>query len=187
MDKKTDLRIIKTKRNLYEGFALLLAEKDYDSIKIKDICDKSLVNRSTFYDHYSSKKELLTSMIKNRQSELTKNLDIKAMNTDNYREIYMEYIKNLLNYIYKSKEVNKKILLKNNNNIAKEILFNIIIDDITKSLEKINKSDTPTELIAKFYVAGFSEVPCLYVEKPEIYTKEKVLDYTEKLLYKNTK
>ena len=99
----------------------------------------------------------------------------------------MEYIKNLLNYIDKSKEVNKKILLKNNNNIAKEILFNIIIDDITKSLEKINKSDTPTELIAKFYVAGFSEVPCLYVEKPEIYTKEKVLDYTEKLLYKNTK
>ena len=184
MDKKTDLRIIKTKRNLYEGFALLLAEKDYDSIKIKDICDKSLVNRSTFYDHYSSKKELLTSMIKNRQSELTKNLDIKAMNTDNYREIYMEYIKNLLNYIDKSKEVNKKILLKNNNNIAKEY---IIIDDITKSLEKINKSDTPTELIAKFYVAGFSEVPCLYVEKPEIYTKEKVLDYTEKLLYKNTK
>ena len=59
--KKVDLRIIKTKRNLYEGLALLLAEKDYDTIKIKDICDKSLVNRSTFYDHYSSKKELLTS------------------------------------------------------------------------------------------------------------------------------
>ena len=185
MTKKVDLRIIKTKRNLYEGLALLLAEKDYDTIKIKDICDKSLVNRSTFYDHYSSKKELLTSMIKKRQKELTKNLDLKAMNTDNYRELYMEYIKNLLDYIDKSKEINKKILLKNNNNIAKEILFNIIIDDITKSLEKINNSNTETELLARFYVAGFSEVLCLYIEKPEIYTKEKILAYAEKLLYKN--
>lgn len=182
MAKKTDLRIIKTKRNLYEGLAQLLAEKPYESIKIKDICDKSLVNRSTFYDHYSSKTELLTAMIEERQKELKETTNIKNINRENYKETFLNYIKNTLIFIDKSKEINKNILLNDNNIVVKNILFRILIKDISTSIDKIKKTDTPTELLARFYVAGFVELLCLYLEKPNYYSKERILNYAKNMI-----
>ncbi|RKP58119.1 TetR/AcrR family transcriptional regulator [Cohnella endophytica] len=41
----------------------LLAEGTFNELKIKGIADKAKVNRVTFYDHYSSKEELLAELI----------------------------------------------------------------------------------------------------------------------------
>ena len=64
MEKKEDLRIIKTKKNLYEGLLILLKDQSFENVKVSDICKISLVNRSTFYDHFQDKYELLNSLIK---------------------------------------------------------------------------------------------------------------------------
>ena len=53
MSKKVDLRIIKTKKNLYEGLLSLMKERTFEEIKVSDICNAALTNRSTFYDHFS--------------------------------------------------------------------------------------------------------------------------------------
>ena len=47
MAKKIDLRILKTKRNLYEGLLTLMKEKTFEEIKVSDICSKAMINRST--------------------------------------------------------------------------------------------------------------------------------------------
>ena len=75
MSKKEDLRIIKTKRNLYEGLMQLLGKNRFEEIKIKDICDISLTSRSTFYDHFNSKYELLDYLIEDKKNELTYNIE----------------------------------------------------------------------------------------------------------------
>ena len=48
----------KTKANLYKGLIELMQEKEFEDIKVIDICKKSLINRSTFYDHFNDKFEL---------------------------------------------------------------------------------------------------------------------------------
>ena len=48
---KTDLRIVKTNKALYEALLLLMKEKTFEEIKISDLCQKALINRSTFYAH----------------------------------------------------------------------------------------------------------------------------------------
>ena len=63
MDKKTDLRIIKTKKVLFDALISLLEEMPFEEIKISDICDRALINRSTFYSHYQDKYELLSNYI----------------------------------------------------------------------------------------------------------------------------
>ena len=55
MEKKTDLRIIKTKKVIYEALIDLMKEKTFEEIKVSDICNKALINRSTFYAHYEDK------------------------------------------------------------------------------------------------------------------------------------
>ena len=61
--RKTDLRIIKTKKNLYESLLYLMKEKPFEELKVSEICENALVNRSTFYSHFDDKYDLLDSLI----------------------------------------------------------------------------------------------------------------------------
>lgn len=47
MKDKTDLRVIKTRNVLYKALIDLMKEKLFEEIKVSDICNKALVNRST--------------------------------------------------------------------------------------------------------------------------------------------
>ncbi|MFR3499427.1 MAG: TetR family transcriptional regulator [Paraclostridium bifermentans] len=58
MQHKNDLRIIKTNNNIRNTFVQLLNEKDFNSITVKDILDRALINRSTFYKYYTDKYNL---------------------------------------------------------------------------------------------------------------------------------
>ena len=46
-----------------EALLLLLEQKDYDLITVKEVCQKAGVNRSTFYLHYESMDDLLEETI----------------------------------------------------------------------------------------------------------------------------
>ena len=70
MNEKTDLRIIKTKKILFETLLKLMKQKNFDKIKISDICEEALINRSTFYAHYQDKYELLDDLVEDLKVSL---------------------------------------------------------------------------------------------------------------------
>ena len=72
MEKKKDLRVIKTKKMIYTALVELMKEKTFEEIKVSDICEKALINRSTFYAHYEDKYELLIDFIKDLKMVLQK-------------------------------------------------------------------------------------------------------------------
>lgn len=55
---QNDLRVIKTRKNIEKVFLSLLMEKDFHKVTIQDILDRALINRSTFYKHYTDKYQL---------------------------------------------------------------------------------------------------------------------------------
>lgn len=54
-----DRRILKTRSVIKESLTVLMKEKPFDKITIKDITDKANINRATFYLHYMDKYDLL--------------------------------------------------------------------------------------------------------------------------------
>ena len=58
-----DLRTRKTERLIRDSFHSLLAEKDFEEISIKELCEKAQINRKTFYAHYDSLEELRQDLI----------------------------------------------------------------------------------------------------------------------------
>ena len=124
---KTDLRIIKTKNNLHDALISLLKEKTFENIKVSDICEKALINRSTFYSHYNDKYELLLDSINTIKSNLLHDLEENNHNIDT-REYYIELIKLLLNHIEEMREIYKPILLNNRNSIIMDILLDVALD-----------------------------------------------------------
>ena len=64
---KEDLRVQKTISAIKKAFEELICEKDYDSIKVTELCQRSMINKKTFYHYYSALDDLLAEM----QAELS--------------------------------------------------------------------------------------------------------------------
>ncbi|KRM74836.1 TetR/AcrR family transcriptional regulator [Secundilactobacillus collinoides] len=56
---ENDLRVKKTKLQLQRVLTALLQHTAFAKITVKDICDEALINRTTFYQHYHDKSDLL--------------------------------------------------------------------------------------------------------------------------------
>ena len=63
MERKTDLRIVKTKKLSKQPFKSFLKENKYHNITISAISETALINRKTFYAHYETKDELYADVI----------------------------------------------------------------------------------------------------------------------------
>src|SRR5438046_2383994 len=58
--EKADRRVARTRHALAMALMQLTVEKRYDAITIQDLLDRAGVGRSTFYEHYRGKDDLLT-------------------------------------------------------------------------------------------------------------------------------
>ena len=97
-NKKEDLRIVKTKKLLYTTLVELMKEMPFEEIKVSDICNRALVNRSTFYSHYQDKYDLLQEFVKDIKNtlaiELSKNKEVNSV-----RDYYIEMISIFIDHI----------------------------------------------------------------------------------------
>ena len=48
-----DIRVIKSKKAIHDAFLSLRAKKELQKITVKELCEKAMVNKSTFYSHYN--------------------------------------------------------------------------------------------------------------------------------------
>ena len=53
-----DLRMVKTRRQIKDAFLKLRERMTPDKIKVKDICELAMINKTTFYHHYTDAKAL---------------------------------------------------------------------------------------------------------------------------------
>ena len=57
----TDRRVRRTRKALHDALLTLMTEKSYDAVTVQDIIDRADVGRSTFYSHFTDKRDLLDS------------------------------------------------------------------------------------------------------------------------------
>ncbi|OCT16412.1 hypothetical protein A8709_03000 [Paenibacillus pectinilyticus] len=61
----TDKRVIRSKKVFNDTLVTLLKKKDFSKITVSEIIRTSDLNRSTFYQHYNSKEDLLKEAMEN--------------------------------------------------------------------------------------------------------------------------
>lgn len=58
-NRPEDLRVRRTRKHLQDAFMALTVESGFDAVTVTDICERAMVNRTTFYRHYEDKFDLL--------------------------------------------------------------------------------------------------------------------------------
>ena len=182
MKNKIDLRIIKTNKVLFEALITLMEQKDFEKIKISDICDQALINRSTFYAHYEDKYDLLLAMINDLKNNLERELK-ENKEEDISKNYFMELLKILINHVDEKRETYNSILKNDKNGIVMGFLIDVSYRDLTSRLKNNNLiSIIPIDVITKFYIGGIVNIGIDWVKNKNKYTKEELLLYFDKLI-----
>ena len=71
---KEDLRVQKTKNIIKDTFVQMIGEIGYQNITVKTLCERALINRNTFYLHYSDKDDLVKGLMSDSIKKLQDNL-----------------------------------------------------------------------------------------------------------------
>jgi len=178
--KETDLRVIKTKKALFKALMDLLKNNSFEEIKVSDICNKALINRSTFYAHYNDKYELFKDGIDVLKKDLQSALDNNITNTKDY---YLSMLKVFLNSIDDELNTYTSIMINNRNSIIFDMIYDVIDKDIKKKLEEEKKDNKniPFDIVSSFYIGAVVNVGLLYL-KDSKYNKDELLNYLDKLI-----
>ena len=184
MHEKKDLRIIKTQKVLYNALANLLKAKAFEEIKVSDICSEALINRSTFYDHYNDKYELLVDFINSEKQLLEEHLNQNEQNL-NTKAYYLEMIKLLLDHIENQKDLYYSILINNRNSIVMDIFMDVITKDVEKRVKNELPNKIPSEIITKFYIGAVVNIGMEWLKNNSKYTKEEMFSFINTLIPDN--
>jgi AcrR family transcriptional regulator len=176
---KTDLRIIKTNNTLYDALINLLKEKTFEEIKVSDICQKALVNRSTFYAHFNDKYELFMSLINSLKESLQ--IELKSIEETNLKDYYLKMIEVFLNHIEGKEQIYKSILINNRSSIIMDMIYDTITEDINQKVTK-NDKDVPNEIFTAYYLGAIVNTGIEWFKNDKKYSKDKMIEYLDRLM-----
>lgn len=180
---KNNLRKNKTNELLSKALIELLKEKSFEDIKLNEICDKALVHKTTFYNHFQDKYELLYYVVKNIQENMEMNIDSSKGIINYYLEMAKEYIKN----IKENAEFYNCVLKSNQNGICLDIFYNLCVDDVKNKIHNHkNNIPVPSNYIAKFYVSAVFSLITEWVVNGMQESEEEIIKYLE-ILIRNEK
>lgn len=122
-----DIRIVKTKNSIINAFIELRAKKDIERITVKELCEKAMINKSTFYSHYTDIYDLSEYLENQTASEIIASLEhpenIVTKPKDFNRELFYAYMsqENLIQTLFSGSRSNQ--LLCKIEKSLKEIIF----------------------------------------------------------------
>jgi len=68
--ERQDIRIERSRQAIQSALLCLMREKEYDAITVKDLAEKAMINRKTFYAHYEGKEALFMAMMHDMFDEI---------------------------------------------------------------------------------------------------------------------
>ncbi|MBQ6811931.1 MAG: TetR/AcrR family transcriptional regulator [Agathobacter sp.] len=160
-----DLRVIKTKKNIRDAFLELRRKHSLDEIKVNALCEKAMVNKTTFYNHYQDIYELSDELEAEVLDSFFNNFtDIDMMLTDANRFINgmhaaLEAENDMLRIIFKDKldELIERIEKRIRKYYVKEdqMLISFLIGG---SIHLMMKSKNKNEDVEQFLVEVITKI-----------------------------
>lgn len=182
LNKKQTIGTRRTLLQLRNTFGALLCEKSFDHIQVTEICDRSMIPKSTFYNYFDDKYDLLHYFMKSYELEISS----ERMESGNPEEESAEILNNLLDAIDRNWLHLQKIFRCNPpSGYFHQEYRSFFIDScyrvMTKNFTNYARDDLPFELIAKMRAYAVLTVLEWVYFKGHPLTREEIIEYIYKL------
>jgi len=123
-------RVNKTKNYISLALYSLMLKKDYESITVKEICEKAGVSRMSFYRFYDKKDDIFLDYCDERFEEFYENISTKKdLSIKDFTLEMFRFIKKYLRQVNILKTANREWMLLNQlNSYARYIIANLKSD-----------------------------------------------------------
>ena len=157
MEKKLDLRIVKTYSKLREALSQMMHEMKFDEITVYDLCLRAKIRRATFYKHFSDKYDFLSSVISTMQEEISEKL-ARIELCENPVDYYTLYVKEILDYLTGNARLSELILVSDEFpsilNVIMKGTRSSFICDLKRDAKNGLKLPSDVETVAMFLNGG---------------------------------
>lgn len=178
--EKTDLRVRRTRKLLWEALLSLLESRPFESLSVQEICDKAMVHRTTFYKHFEDKYHLLSYGL-----EETKGFFKDK--THEERILHpMQMIEALGHLRHFQKLMNAEQERPSLGCILQQNAENSLIQDLLQEEKKGSKFPVPVEIIAAFYSGALASLFGWWLRNESRATAEEMDRYLSLLIHKPT-
>lgn len=143
------LKEYKTETLLINAFMKLLEEKSFDKIKVNEICEKAMVHKTTFYNHFEDKYDLLNFVVQ----ELHKDIKSKANTSNGIIDYYLSIAKLYIEKVKDNPKLINSLTSSGSDGLSSYLLYEIYTKDVEKKISIMN-IDIPANYIANFYVSA---------------------------------
>lgn len=171
---KTNQRVSITKRLLKEGLLRLLEKKTINKISVSELCQEAEINRSTFYRHYETPRDVLEEITSDQVS-----LFLSYAASDKNAQNMKGFITQLCAFLYDRKDM-VKIFLRNNMEVDFTSIFQTLSQHFLSAKTVIYKgqavdSDT-LKLLDSFFSAGMYALISQWITEDIHKTAEEIAD-----------
>ncbi|MBO5237811.1 MAG: TetR/AcrR family transcriptional regulator [Lachnospiraceae bacterium] len=185
MEKKTDLRIIKTYASLTQAFYELLSQKKFEDITVNELCSHALIRRATFYKHFTDKNDFFTFIVRSSFQQYTPTYDY---NSEQAQPItfYIQITKNILQFLSEREEMVHSFSTSS----MHATLINILNEEISKEICLYLKEDqkkgavfsASAEITAQFFTGAIINCIKYWFFGEHQLTEEELLEQLSALL-----
>lgn len=178
MEKKKDLRIIKTTLALQDSFMSLLKEKTFEEITVGEICDRAMVRRATFYNHYADKYDFLAEFMRQKSEMFQKEL-AEHHQAENIVDLSTNMFLKFITFI-EDQHFSPNIVSSHLFSTLMPMLTEEIQSNMERSLavfeEKNGALPVHRHVISNYCAGGIIQLSKSWFLHPEIMTKEQLLE-----------
>ena len=169
-----DRRLQKTKQAIFGAFDRLIVKRDYAKISVQNIIDEANVGRSTFYEHFETKDELLRQKCTNLFEHIFSPHGTEKTHEFTQNSTFEQKIAHILYHLLDEKYVIKGILSSESGEIFLQYFRNYLLDMVQNTA--ITTVDIPKEFLYNHIVGSFIEavrwwIKLNFVTNPEDLTK----------------
>lgn len=185
MEKKTDLRILKTYKALTETFLQMLGEKRFEDITVNELCERAMVRRATFYKHFADKYEFFAFVIRELQTQFDAQSQ-PYLDRSKPQSFYLAIIRNVLDFL----KVNDKLVQTVLGSKMLPTLLDILAEQITLDITQKLKDDVKNgatlpavpEIMATFFTGALIHTVKWWVTRKVRMPEEKLIAQLTMLL-----
>lgn len=124
-----DRRIQRTREALREAMMDLMVERGWDAIDVSALCDRANIGRSTFYQHYPNKEELLKANFVGLRDALLAQVPSEVSAPGE-----LAFIPGLIAHVHEAQEVFRALLNRRSGNYVQDRFRELLVEMMLVSM-----------------------------------------------------
>lgn len=149
--KKTDRRVVKTKREIRRALVEALETKDIEKITIKEIAERADVDRKTVYNYYACVQDILEEL----EDDIVKELEEKTRDLRYEAENPLAIFEALTSLLQSNIELYTHFMrMEYNSRLIKKMIFHLR-NKVRETIERSTQTESElAELCTEYVTAG---------------------------------